>query len=157
MLGVGVAAPNRVALGENSRMLVGGGPNGADGWWIRFVTGTADVTPTEIRTTDNMSMGFGERTRGERDCAIMGDIFWRAADNPIGNGPQFQEGEDTPKIILWPDFLNAPNQYFKLPVGWCAGYGSVTSGPGETRGTIRLLNQGPYYTPSRPDPRGAFA
>lgn len=159
MPGVGLAAPSRVALGENARMLVGGDAGGVGGGavWIRFVNGVADFGGAELDVTDNMSGGNRERSRGPRESTIVADCFYRTADNPFGNLPAFVELEETPRIILWPDLVNDQNQYIKYPVGFCQGFQIVVAGTAETRFTLRLANQGRYYHPGRKDPNGVFA
>lgn len=163
-----VNAANRVALGENTRMVVGGeglgdltsvvlaGAGNVNINIIRFVNGTIDVGGSATDVTDNMSAGFAENSRGPRACSMQADCFWRAADNPFAFPPNFQELEETPRIIIWPDILNAPIVVFKFPIGFCEGFAVTLAGTADVRFNLRLRNQGRYYTPSRPDVRGVF-
>lgn len=158
MPGVGIAGPDRASLGENSRMLVGGDTGSSNGGaWISFVTGNAAATGPRLDVTDNMSGGFTVPSRGPRSCTITADIVWRAEDNPLTFPPTFAEGELTDRIILWPDYLNDPASYFKLPGGFCEGYAVTVQGTADVRASLNLSNDGEFFTPSRPDPDGVYA
>jgi len=152
-----LTAPDRVSLGENSLMAIGGNaadPNSAI--LIRFVQGVADASAGEIDVTDNMSQGFTDVTRTPRTCRVTADCFWRADDNPISNPPFFDEGDLTDRVLVWPDYQNAPDDVFKFPEGFCVNFTVTIAGTAEVRFSIVLRNSGPYYTPSRPDPAGPF-
>jgi hypothetical protein len=145
------------SLGENSRMLVGGDSGDANfvkGTWIRFVSGSVSLTAAPVDATDNMSGGFSEDSRGPRSIMVSADCIWRANDNPIAQPVRFEEGQNTERIIIWPDIVNKPAVYFKLPNGFCRGYVVTLSGISEIRFSLDLKNQKTYYTPSRPDPKG---
>lgn len=155
----GVAGPDRPSLGENSRALVGGVPGSGPGtgtWWLRFVTGSVGAGAAENDVTDNMSLGFGEASRGPRLLELDADCLWRALDNPLGKPPQFEIGEHTPRIIVWPDFANDPNQYYKAAVWFCRGHSLIMASQGNVTFTLRLRTQGPFYYPARPDPAGVY-
>lgn len=160
MPGTGLAAPGRVALGENSLMAIGGGANEQIGnpnvKLIRFVTGTWAVGGNPLDTQDNMSGGFTEQTRAGRNCNLSADCFFRSSDNPLSLPPALQPLEETPRIIVWPDFLNNAAAYIKLPVGFCLGYTIVAAGAGDVRFTINVTNQGRFFHLSFPDPLGVF-
>jgi hypothetical protein len=157
MPGVGIAGPDRASLGENSRMLVGGDAAGVNGTWVRFRTGTVAPTVAPQDATDNMSGGYTEDSRGPRSLMVSADCIWRAADNPISAPVRFEEGQETERIIIWPDFLNAPAAYFKMRKGFCRGYAVTMVGTGDITFSLDLKNQLTYYTPTRPDPLGVFA
>lgn len=170
MPGTGLAAPNRVALGENSRMLIGGAPGidmlpqlltgliapFTDLIFLRFVTGTVDVGGNVLDVTDNLSFGFTENSRGPKSSTMNADCFWRSADNPFAFPPQLVELEETPRVIIWPDIINTVNAYVKYPVGFCEGFTITASGVAECRFSLRLKSQRRYYHTSRPDPAGVF-
>jgi hypothetical protein len=149
-----IGGPDRASLGENSRMMVSGTHQQLDGVWIRFVQGIADASAVEGDVTDNMSGGYTEPTRGPRTCRISADCIFRAGDNPLKFPPKFLEGEFCGRVILWPDYDNDPNVYFKLPVGMCVGFTLTASGVADVRFSLALRSVGVYYTPSRPDPAG---
>lgn len=146
-------------LGENSRMLVGGNSgdvNATNGTWVRFVAGSIAPTAAPVDATDNMSGGFTEDSRGPRSLMISADCIWRAKDNPISSPVRFDEGQIGPRIIVWPDIVNDPLAYFKLPISFCRGFVITLSGVGEVRFSLDLKNMRDYYTPARPDPKGVF-
>lgn len=170
MPGTGLAAPNRVALGENTRMLVGGlsgvdysvlALDGVSNLFvvnlIRFVSGNIDIGGSVLDVTDNLSFGFNENSRGPKNATMVADCFWRAADNPFAFPPNFVELEETPRLIMWPDILNAPSAIFKFPIGFCEGFSVTLAGTADVRFNLRLRSQKWYYTPSRPDPAGVWA
>lgn len=162
MPGTGVAAPTVASLGENSRMYVGGNlgaQQAAGGNWVRFVQGMVTAGGAVSDVADNMSEGFTEKSRGGRNCMIRADCIWRAADNPLAFPPRFIILDLTPRIILWPDFLNDLNQYIKLPIGFCEGFDLAIAGQGEARVgfTVTLSNHGKFYDFNRKDPLGVFA
>jgi len=169
MPGIGVAGGDRVALGENTRMLVGGEGAGdltvqvqngvmqanfGNLALIRFVNGTLDIGGSATDVTDNMSFGFAENSRGPRAASIAADCFWRAFDNPFSFPPNFLELEETPRILIWPDILNSPGNVFKFPVGFCEGFTITLAGTSDVRFNLRLRSQRRYYTPARPDLNG---
>jgi hypothetical protein len=161
MPGTGVMAPDLVTLGENSRMLVGGVPGDANFvtnvTWIRFVSGTVASAPGPVDATDNMSGGFTEDSRGPRSLMVSADCLWRAADNPISAPVRFEGGQIGPRVIIWPDLLNDPNAYFKLPKSFCRGYVVTLAGTSEVRFSLDLKNQKTFFEPARPDPQGVAA
>lgn len=169
MPGTGVSGANRVALGENTRMLVGGVSgvdytvmvqDGVNNLFvaniIRFVNGTIDVGGSVLDATDNLSFGFNENSRGPKNSTVVADCLWRAADNPFQFPPNFLELEETARLILWPDILNAPAQIFKYPIGFCEGFSVTLAGTADVRFNLRLRSQKQYYTPARPDPNGLW-
>lgn len=168
MPGAGIAGADRVALGENTRILIGGeglgdlgvrvlnGQGLANINILRTVTGTVDAGGSAQDVTDNMSFGFSENSRGPRALSFAADCFWRASDNPFSFFPNFKELEETPRILIWADILNAPAVVFKLPVAFCEGFAITLAGTADVRFNLRLRNQRVYYTPSRPDPNGPW-
>jgi hypothetical protein len=171
MAGTGLSAPDRVSLGENARMVVGPGdvagllplilagplPAGLNVVNIRFVNGTIEIGGDPIPVQDNLSGGFTESSRANKSCMITADCFFRAADNPFAFPPRFEPMEETQRIIIWPDLLNDPNNYVKLPIGFCLGVTMTLPGAGDVRYSLRLSNQKAFYTTVRPDPKGVFA
>lgn len=152
-----ITAPQRVSLGENSRMLIGGVAGDINtGQMIRFIQAVVDVSIGELEATDNMSAGFTEATRSPRTLRVSGDAFWRVSDNPVQNPPNFQEGQLTARVLIWPDFDNAPNTVFKMNIGFFLGYSVTLAGTADIRFSFSLRNEGVFYTPSRPDPAGVF-
>ena len=162
MPGTGIAAPTLAALGENSRMLYGGltGPGGGPqgGQWIRFVNGALTGGGSVSSVEDNMSGGFTEKSRGSRNLMMRADCIWRAADNPLAFPPKFETLQLTARIIIWPDFLNDQEQYYKMPFAFCEGFDLAMSGQGEARVgfSLTLSNHGIWYEPARKDPNGVY-
>jgi hypothetical protein len=158
MAGFGIEGPTRVSLGKNSRIAIGGGVgNLAGAVFLRYVTGSVDAAAPSQDASDNMSGWFVERTRNNRALSLTFDFLWRQADNPLANGPKFDEGSEGARIIVWPDFVNDQNQYYKIPLPYIEGASVVMVGNGDVRGSVRISSQSVYYTPSRPDPGGVFA
>jgi hypothetical protein len=158
MAGVGIEGPTRVSLGKNSRIAIGGPPGNLNGAvFLRYVTGSVDDSAPSQDASDNMSGGFVERTRTNRAASLTFDFLWRQADNPLANGPKFDPGSEMGRMIVWPDFINDQNQYYKFPLPYCEGASVVAVGNGDVRGSVRMSSQSVYYTPARPDPGGVFA
>lgn len=156
MPGTGLAAPQRVALGENSRVMIGGSSGSANGKLVRVVSGGLDLTAGVGDATDNMSGGYTEKTRGPRNLSLTMQFLWRAADNPVSSPILLAEGEECGRVIVWPDWLNDPNTYYKMPNSVCEGLGIDIAGAAQVSGRCTLSNQGQYYSPAYKDPGGIY-
>lgn len=132
-----------IVLGENSRIFFGDTN-------IAYITGSVRETPQEIDTGTNLNGGFTTRKRGRRNLEASVTIFWTIAENPLANPPQIEPGSDFYEVRIFPDFVNAPAQFYRLPIAYFGDGSLEMNGVSELRYTGSIKNQGDYFSPSRP-------